>query len=138
MKTAVEIHSDLNHIEFRDIEQYLFELLTAFQIPDSTISRLISNGRLSQFAEPVFVFKRAAILYSDTLPDAMSLTKVEEKITQQYRLILIIHEEMLFCKDLVTEEIVECKPGEVSDHLSFFMPLIFGRGKDKDISVTTE
>lgn len=138
MKTAVEIHSDLNHIEFRDIEQYLFELLTAFQIPDSTISRLISNGRRSQFAEPVFVFKRAAILYSDTLPDAMSLTKVEEKITQQYRLILIIHEQMVFCKDLVTEEIVECKPGEVSDHLSFFMPLIFGRGKDKDISVTTE
>ncbi len=138
MKTATEIHSELSSVEFTNVEQYLLNILTAFQIPNSTITRLIALGKQNQFAEPIFVYKRAAILYSDTPPDAISLTKVEEKITQQYRLVLIINEEAILCKDFVTEEIVEFKPGEISGHLSFFMPLIFGRSKEKDLSVTTE
>ncbi len=138
MKTADEIHSELSHIEFKDIEQYLLEVLTAFQIPNSTVTRLITAGKQNEFSEPIFVYKRAAIFYSDTLPDVTALANTEEKITQQYRLILIIHEDKILGKDLVTEEIIEFKPEEISEHLNFFMPLIFGRLKDKDLSVTTE
>ncbi len=138
MKTADEIHSELIGIEFNNIEQYLLDILSAFQIPNSTTSRLIAEAKQNEFIKPISIYKRAIITYSETLPDLSSLTNAEEKITQQYRIILIIHDEKIIGKDLVSEEIVEFKPSEISNHLSFFMPLIFGRQKDKDLSVTTE
>lgn len=138
MKTANEIHSELSSIEFNNIEQYLLDILSAFQIPNSTASRLIAEAKQNEFIKPIPVYKRAIIMYSETLPDVISLTEAEEKITQQYRIMLIIHNEKIIGKDLVSEEIVEFKPSEISNHLGFFMPLIFGRQKDKDLSVTTE
>lgn len=138
MKTAAEIHSELSDIAFKDIEQYIFETFTAFQIPNSSITRLIAVAKQSEFADPIFVYKRAVILYTDTPPGASELIKAEEEITQQYRLIVIINDEKVVCKDLVTEEIVEFKPSKIGHYLTFFMPLIFGKQKDKDLSVTTE
>ena len=138
MKTAAEIHTDLSAIEYEDIEQYLLEVLTAVQIPNSAITRLITAAKENEFTDPIFIYKRAVILYTDTLPDFAALAKAEEYITQQYRLMIIIHDEKIICKDLVTEEIIDFKPSDISNHLSFFMPLIFGRLEDKDLSATTE
>jgi hypothetical protein len=103
MKTADEIHSELSHVEFNNIEQYLLEVLAALQIPNSTIVRLIASAKQNEFKNPIFVYKRAAILCSDTLPDRGVLEVAEDKITQQHRLVLIIHEEKVLGKDLVTE-----------------------------------
>lgn len=138
MKTAHEIHDALSQIEFDDIEQYLFETLTAFQIPNSTVTRLVKGAKEDGFSKPLYIYKRAVIYYS-TLPiDADSIVKAEEETNQQYRLVLIIHDEKLVCKDLVTEEIIEFKPADIGSHFNFFLPLIFGKQKDKDLTITGE
>lgn len=138
MKTANEILNELTGITFDGFEQYLTEVLTALQIPSSTTARLISNAKDSVFTKPVYVYRRAAIVCTEAIITVAELGEIESHLTQPYRLILVIHKENIIGKDLVTEEIIEFKPEDISEHMNFLMPLIFGKQGDKDLSVTTE
>lgn len=135
MSITDEISSTLNNIQFTSIYQYLDELLTAFRIPTSTISRLISSAKDNDFDEPIYLYRRAAIIYENGI--SKQIGEYEKILTQEYCLLLIITKNKVICKDKSRDEVVEFAPNQVADYLDFLAPIIFGSLREKDIKKTT-
>src|ERR1022692_3425740 len=138
MKKADDIGLALENIQFVSIDQYIDDVLSAFNIPRSTITRLLSSAKERSFADPVYVYRRAAIVYETGTPDIDKFAEYEKNLHQKHRLLLVIGERSIICKDTVSDEIVEFSPSEVRNYLDFFTPLIYGDRDEKDLKVTTD
>ena len=120
------IKAALEKVDFKNFHQYAADLLDAFNIPRSTIDRLLSKASKDSFKTPIYVYRRAIIIYDPSLkinPDLAQIRQgIEHDATSAYRLLLIINNEHVVCKDLVTETTIEFKPNNISNYVHFFFP----------------
>ena len=136
MQNLESISKSLEQIEFSNFTQYVTDLLTAFSISDSTIKRLTKNTAKNNTDKPIQVYRRAAIFNNGTNFNRHSLPNIEAKLSTINRLIILINEEKVICKDSVTEEIIEFEPNEIHNHVRFFVPLIYGSTNEKELTST--
>lgn len=136
MQNLQSISKSLEQIEFSNFTQYVTDLLTAFSISNSTIQRLTNNTEKNNTDKPIQVYRRAAIFNNRTNFNRHSLPNIEAKLSTLNRLIILINEEKVICKDSVTEEIIEFEPNEIHNHVRFFVPLIYGSTDEKELTST--
>ncbi|MBK8953365.1 MAG: hypothetical protein IPM85_14985 [Chitinophagaceae bacterium] len=105
------------------------EILTAFLIPNSTIQRLISH---TEKDKPMLVYRRAARINNQKNFDRHSFPTIETSLSSINRILILANEKIVICKDSVTDEIIEFEPSEIHNHVSFFIPLIYGKADEKE------
>jgi hypothetical protein len=138
MEDVDAIKATLQEIQFTNFSQYISDLLGAFKIPHSTIKRLLSSAVNDSFKSPIYVYRRATIVYDTTLKNKSDLGNIENKLFLVSRLLLVINKELVVCKDSVTEEVIEFKPCEIHNNIQFFFPLIYGKAFDRDFYTTRD
>lgn len=133
MKNLEVISKSLEQIQFSDFNKYVEEILTAFLIPNSTIQRLISK---TEKDKPILVYRRAAIINNQNKFDKHSFPTIETSISSINRILILANEKIVICKDSVTDEIIEFEPSEIHNHVSFFIPLIYGKTDERELTST--
>lgn len=133
MKNLEIISKSLEGIRFSDFNKYVEEILTAFLIPNSTIQRLISQAEKEK---PILVYRRAAIINNQNNLDRHSIPSIETSLSSINRILILANEKIVICKDSVTDEIIEFEPSEIHNHVSFFIPLIYGKTDVKELTST--
>ncbi len=132
------ISSKLEKIEFSSLSQYFCDLLGAFGIPNSTIQRLLANALEDSFKSPISVYRRATIICDTSFKSRNDIDKLDRDFSSVFRLLILIGNEFIVCKDLVTEEVIELRHSEIHNHVQFFLPLIYGKAVDKDFYTTID
>lgn len=132
MKDVENITQTLKEIKYTTFSKYISDLLSAFNIPQLTIQRLISNGAKDAFKYPLNVYRRGSILWSPDIRDKNSFEKEVHKTPTSSRLFIAINDDLVICKDCVTEDVIEFIPEEIYNHIHFLSPLIFGIENEKD------
>ncbi|MET3029173.1 type IIL restriction-modification enzyme MmeI [Flavobacterium sp. UW10123] len=135
MNDVKKITDLLQGLKFSNFDQYVYDLLSAFQIPNNTIVRSLkelnnsTNGYLK-------IYKRAYIVNSDSIEHNLSDNKVFDKLhLSDCRLIIIITSNSLICKDNLTDEVLRIDQQSLIQNLYFYFPLIYGSAK-KSYDVT--
>lgn len=136
MKNLDNISESLENFLFKDFKQFVEEILSAFLLPNSTIKRLLLKKENKLPYENVVVYRRAIFIKNTSLLDKNSFANLEVNLTSVYRLIILVGNEKIICKDSITDEVVEFKPENILKHINFFTPLIFGKADDKDLTTT--
>ncbi len=138
MRTVNEITNSLQGIRFIEVSQYIEELLSALQISDSTIKRSIENAKKQSFLKPIYIYKRAVFIYDKSIVSKDDFASVEAGLTEAPRIVVLLNSNVVMCKDLVTDELIEFSPNEVYKHVSFFNPLIYGKTDERDLTTTLD
>lgn len=138
MKAPNEIAAILKGVKYSDISQYIGDLLSALQIPDSTVKRLIENAQRQSFSKPIPIYKRAVFIYDESLSSKADFDSLEASLIEKSRIVVLLNSTVVVCKDLVTDELIDFPPNEVWKHVSFFNPLIFGKADEKDLTTTLD
>ena len=138
MNDIDSIKAKLEGVRFINFSQYFSDLLSAFEIPYSTIQKLLSVAINDSFRSPIFVYRRAIIIYDTKLKNKTDIEKIEQKYPSIFRLLIVINNELVICKDSVTEEVIEFNPNNVHNHVHFFFPLIYGNESYKDYDTTID
>jgi len=133
MKNLEVISKSLEQIQFSDFNKYVEDILAAFLIPNSTIRRLISN---TEKDKPILVYRRAAIINNQKGLDRHSFPIIETSLSSINRILILANEKIVICKDSVTDEIIEFEPCEIHNNVSFFIPLIYGKAEEKELTST--
>lgn len=136
MLDITNIKTSLENIQFENPKQYIQAILTSFNIPSYTINKLITAAENKSFFEPIYIYRRAVIVYSEKPLDVSSLEFVAQRLTPTYRLLILLSNDYAICKNAVTGEVCEFIPKEIGNHITFFTPLIFGVANEKDLSST--
>lgn len=136
MKNLESISKSLEQIEFSNFNKYVVDLLTAFTISNSTIQRLIDNFEKNNFEKPIQVYRRAVIVNNRKNNNRDSLANIESNLSTLSRIIILVNEQNVICKDSVTEEIIEFAPNEIHNYVHFFVPLIYGSTDEKELNST--
>ena len=136
MNELDSIKAALQGLQFTSFRQYVADLLEAFTISRVTIERMLSRAVVASSASPVRVYRRAIIKHDPTLkPDGRVIVP---EGASAYRLVLVLGDAWAVCRDLVTGAEIQFRPDEISDHLHFFLPLIYGAAHNKDLETSVD
>lgn len=138
MNEIDSIKNDLQKTRFITFDQYISEILTAFRIPNVTIQRLLTNASKNAYKTPIYVYRRATIVFDTTLKSINDIEEVEQKSVVSFRLLVIVNDKIVVCKDSVTGDSISFTPNDIHNYVQFFFPLIYGEVVEKDIYSTVD
>lgn len=135
-KSFDHISNSLSGIEFYDFKKYIEAVLLSFSLPASTIKRLFLKKEKNLKNENASVYSRALFINNNTGLSQESFSEIESNLVGIYRLLILVNDQIIICKDCVTDEVIDFNPKEIANHIDFFSPLIFGRQEERDLSTT--
>jgi hypothetical protein len=142
MRDIEKIKGLLRNLEFRAFDQYLSDMLSALGIPSTTIARLIDHASRDSFRDPLCVYRRAIIVKSNDSVREVDASRIEREVglstVASFRVLIVIGEKAVLCKDLMTGDVRLASPDQLAEHIHILLPLIYGSSACKDIELATD
>ncbi len=109
----------------RDSDEYLFQFMRAYGIPNATIARL-SLGADNRQNKPIIVANQIYYIFTrqSNLYGHFSQMKQDGLERIKTRFVLITNEEYVFAYDVKTGDTLNSSKAELYKHFDFFFPLI--------------
>lgn len=133
MIDIAKVQDNLKKVTYLRPQQYLEDILIAFDLPFITIKKIIASAEKDSFKNPLPVFRRAVLYISE---DSSDLAELQDRFGKTYRLLIIIGRQQVHCKNTLTMKECIFPHSEISDQIDFFYPLIYGLKNEKDIFAT--
>lgn len=124
--TLFEIEENIQKLQSKQINQeFVFDLLLAFGIPKSSITRL-KKGSYNQSKDETEVLWKGKLYFKYTLDDLHltieELRKLEKTSKFEPRFIIVTDNKQLLSIDTKTNETLDIPIKDLANHFTFFLP----------------
>ena len=119
------VHANLSNVAYSGFLQYVLQILKATNAPEVTLRRIQEKFEKLP-TEPIHYFDRAIFSEFEGPISSILLDELIAKLKKKPLLVFCISKNIVCARNTRTNEEVKFRPGDISAHLHFMLPLIQG------------
>ncbi|MCM1140074.1 MAG: hypothetical protein NC453_16020 [Muribaculum sp.] len=135
MKTLNEIQTTLQSVEFDSIGQWLCDFLRVFEIPETTIKKLVTKICERRNLVPVSLYNRAVFIFAEKEIDDLPILA---QYRSSYSLVFIIRYNSFSLGTTDNKQFISIPFDNISDYSHYLLPLQTKGRIEKDVFSTLD